>query len=60
MKVWKVINPTKFKSCKNIIKYLKKKKVHVSPWIENIYNKKKIILKLQKEKFIYLELKLKI
>ena len=54
MKVWKVINPTKFKSCKNMIKYLKKKKRN----IEN--QKKKIILKLQKEKFIYLGLKLKI
>ena len=31
----------------------------MSPWIENIYNQKKIILKLQKEKFIYLGVKVK-
>ena len=59
MKVWKVINPTKFKSCKNIIKYLKKKKVHVSPWIENIYNKKKNNIKITKGKIYLFRVKVK-
>ena len=59
MKVWKVINPTKFKVVKNMIKYLKKKKVHLSPWIENIYNQKKNNIKITKGKNLSVRVKVK-
>jgi|TARA_B100000242_G_scaffold267997_1_gene217814 hypothetical protein len=53
MKIWKTIEPTKYKTCKDIIKNLKKNKVNVSPWVENIYNLKKNKITITKKK-VYL------
>ena len=35
-KVWKIIKPTKYKNVIECIKALKKKKIYISPWIEDI------------------------
>ena len=45
-KIWKIIKPSNYKSIKECIKDIKKKKIILSPWIENVfYNKRnKIIL----------------
>ncbi|MDC1129895.1 hypothetical protein OAS92_04460 [Candidatus Pelagibacter sp.] len=40
-KVWKIIKPTKYKNVIECIKALKKKKIYISPWIEDIVKNKK-------------------
>ena len=35
-KVWKIIKPNKYKNIIDCIKVLKRKKIDVSPWIEDI------------------------
>ena len=40
-KVWKIIKPEKYKNVTDCIKAIKKKKVYISPWIENIIKNKK-------------------
>lgn len=59
MKIWKTIEPTKFKTCKDIIKNLKKNKVNVSPWIENIYVLKKNKITITKKKVYLFRVKVK-
>ena len=47
LKIWKKVKSNDFASVKQCIKILKKKKVILSPWIENIYfNKKNKINKI--------------
>jgi hypothetical protein len=53
IKVWKIIKPSKFKDVKQSIKYLKRKKYILSPWIENIALNKKNNIKITK-KVVYL------
>lgn len=52
-KVWKVIKPNKFKNIYQCVKYLKKKKYILSPWIENIVLNKKNKIRIT-NKVIYL------
>lgn len=59
MKVWKTINPTKFKSCKDIVTNLKKNKINVSPWIENIYSLRKNNIKITNKKVFLFRVKVK-
>ena len=40
-KVWKIIKPTKYKNLIECNKTLKKKKIYISPWIEDIVKNKK-------------------
>ena len=51
IKVWKTIKPSSRKSILKEIKYLKKKGILLSPWIENIYLNKKNRIKLSKKNF---------
>ena len=46
VKVWKIIKPSKRKTIKQELNYLKKRGIILSPWIENIYLNKKNKLKL--------------
>tara|TARA_B100000965_G_scaffold381663_1_gene379312 strand:+ start:4173 stop:4655 length:483 start_codon:yes stop_codon:yes gene_type:complete len=48
IKVWKTIKPSSRKSILKEIKYLKKKGILLSPWIENIYLNKKNNIKLSR------------
>ena len=41
LKIWKIIKKSNYKSVKHCVNDLKRKKVYVSPWIENIVNNKK-------------------
>ena len=53
-KIWKTIRLSKYKSLKHCVEDLKKKKVYVSPWIENIVKNKKNKLSITKnEVFLY-------
>ena len=52
-KVWKIIKPQKYKSVNNFIKILKKRKIYISPWIEDIVRNKKNNLIITK-KTVYL------
>ena len=52
-KVWKIIKPEKYKDVIDCIKALKKKKVHISPWIEDIITNNKNNLIITK-KTVYL------
>tara|TARA_B100000780_G_scaffold30587_1_gene19332 strand:- start:2204 stop:2686 length:483 start_codon:yes stop_codon:yes gene_type:complete len=40
-KVWKIIKPKKYRNVIECIKDLKKKKIYISPWIEDIVKNKK-------------------
>ena len=46
VKVWKIIKPSKRKTIKQELNYLKRRGIILSPWIENIYLNKKNKLKL--------------
>ena len=52
-KVWKIIKPNKYKNIIDCIKVLKRKKIYVSPWIEDIARNKKNKIIITK-KTIYL------
>ena len=52
-KVWKIIKPEKYKNVTDCIKAIKKKKVYISPWIENIIKNKKNKITITK-KTVYL------
>ena len=52
-KVWKTIYPSDYRSLNHCLKDLKKKKIFVSPWIEDIIKNKRNKLKITKKK-IYL------
>ncbi len=58
-KIWKIVNPNKYKSIENLIKELKKKKVHLSPWIENLIKNKKNRVKISKNKKFLFKIKVK-
>ena len=53
-KVWKIIKPNKYKNLSICIKDLKKNKVYISPWIENILkNKKNKIITSKKTVYLF-------
>ena len=53
-KIWKIINFQNYKSIKDCLAKNKKKKIHVSPWIEDIIRNKKNKFPLNKRKvFLY-------
>lgn len=53
-KIWKIIETKKYRSIKHCLKVLKKKKIYVSPWIEDIIKNKKNKFNLKKDKvFLY-------
>ena len=52
-KIWKTINPSKYKSLSSCIIDLKKKGIHLSPWIEDLVNNKKNKISINKKK-VYL------
>ncbi len=52
-KIWKTINPSKYKSLSSCIMDLKKKGIHLSPWIEDLVNNKKNKISINKKK-VYL------
>ena len=58
-KIWKIVNPNKYKSIENLIRELKKKKVHLSPWIENLVKNKKNRVKISKNKKFLFKIKVK-
>ena len=58
-KIWKIVNPNKYKSIENLIKELKKKKVHISPWIKNLIKNKKNRVKISKNKKFLFKIKIK-
>ena len=49
-KPWKVIKIFDFKRIDKVIKYLKGKKIHLSPWIENVFKNYKS--KLSRKDFL--------
>jgi len=53
IKIWKTIQPSKYKNISQCIKEIKKKRIYVSYWIENIVNNKKNKIKITKKK-VYL------
>ena len=58
-KVWKIINPNKYKSLSRCIKELKKKKIHLSPWIENLVKNKRNKISFPKNKIYLYRIKVK-
>jgi len=53
-KVWKIIKPNKYKNLSICIKDLKKNKVYISPWIEDILkNKKNKIITSKKTVYLF-------
>ena len=53
-KIWKIIKPRKYKSILTCVKDLKKKGVHLSPWIEDlVLNKKNKLSMIKKKVFLY-------
>jgi len=53
-RIWKIIEPTKYNSLDEVVKDLKKNKVFISPWIEDIIKNKKNKLSITKNKvFLY-------
>ncbi len=57
--VWKVINPNKYKSLYNCLREIKKKGVHLSPWIENLIKNKKNKILFPKKKITLYRVKVK-
>ena len=58
-KIWKTIKTSKYKSLKHCVEVLKRKKVYVSPWIENIVKNKKNKLSITKKKVFLYRIKVK-
>ena len=58
-KVWKIIEPHKFKSIHHCLREIKKKNIHVSPWIDDIIKNKKNSFTLKKEKVYLYRIKVK-
>ena len=53
-KVWKIIKPQKYRNIIEYIKVLKRKKIYVSPWIEDIAkNKKNKIIITKKTVYLF-------
>ena len=59
MKIWKIVKPSKRKNIGEEIKFLKKKGVILSPWIEDIYLKKKNNISLSKKTYNLYKVKVK-
>ena len=59
LKIWKIIKKSNYKSVKHCVNDLKRKKVYVSPWIENIVNNKKNKLSITKNKVFLYRIKVK-
>ena len=58
-KVWKIINPNKYESLSRCIKELKKEKIHLSPWIENLVKNKRNKISFPKNKIYLYRIKVK-
>lgn len=58
-KIWKIIKPSKYSSFKEILKDLKKNKITISPWIEDIVKNKKNKLTINKKKVFLYRIKVK-
>ena len=58
-KIWKTIKTSKYKSLKHCVNDLKKNKIYISPWIENIVNNKKNKLTITKNKVFLYRVKVK-
>lgn len=57
--IWKIIKPSKYKSVLHCIKDLKRKKIYISPWIDNIVKNKKNKLSITKNTVYLYRLKVK-
>ena len=57
-KTWKIINPSNFKNINQYIKFLKKKKIILSPWIENVFKSRKNKISLTNKKVYLVKVKL--
>ncbi len=54
IKIWKTIDPCKKKNSIEFLKFLKKEKVHTSPWIDDLIKNKKNKISINKNKiFLY-------
>ena len=51
LKLWKKVKKEKFKSIDDCFKKLKKRKIILSPWIENIFKNKKNKIKYNHKDF---------
>jgi len=58
-KIWKIIPPSEYKSLVDCIKDLKKNKVNISPWIEDIVKNKRNKLIISRKKAILYRVKVK-
>ncbi len=58
-KVWKTIEPNKYKSIIHCLNDLKKRKIYVSPWIENIIKNKKNKFSIANKKIYLYRVKVK-
>ena len=56
-KTWKTINPSNFKNINECIKFLKKKKIILSPWIENVFKSRKNKIVLTNKKVCLVKIK---
>ena len=56
-KTWKTINPSNFKNINECIKFLKKKKIILSPWIENVFKSRKNKIVLTNKKICLVKIK---
>ena len=56
-KTWKTINPSNFKNINECIKFLKKKKIILSPWIENVFKSRKNKIVLTNKKIFLVKIK---
>ena len=53
-KIWKIVEPSKYNNIRQCLKDLKKKKINVSYWIEDIIRNKKNKLPITKKRvFLY-------
>ena len=57
-KTWKIINPSNFKNINQYIKFLKKKKIILNPWIENVFKSRKNKISLTNKKVYLVKVKL--
>ncbi len=58
-KVWKIVEPKKYKSIEQCLREAKKKKFYISPWIEDIIQNKKNKFLLSKDKVSLYRIKVK-
>lgn len=58
-KIWKIIETKKYNSVEHCLRVVKKNKINVSPWIEDIINNKKNKFYLKKDKVYLYKIKVK-